>query len=669
MRNSLCSKGPRLRRHSKAILTAVALAALFALPTVSPAAVPDWLRAAANATLPTYSDETSAAVVFDETITTIKDNGDIESIYRRAIRILRPEGEKYATVAVDFDTETRLTYLKGWSISARGDEYEMKEKDAIETSLLSLSLYSDVRHKVMHLPAAEVGAVLGYEYVQKQRPRILQSTWIFQRTIPVMRARYALQLPSGWELDSMWLNHEEVKPLNSGANEWVWELENLNAIEVEPSMPAWRSVAGRLALTFFPGGKKVAGQSHGSWREVGQWYASLAADRREPTPEILTKTRELIASGADTLGKIQALTRYVQRDIRYVAIEIGIGGFQPHYAGEVLSNLYGDCKDKATLLGTMLREAGIESFYVLIHSERGFVAPEYPTALTFNHAILAIRLPQDVDPANLYTVIRHPKFGNLLFFDPTDPETPLGYLPSTLQENHGLLVLAEGGELVQLPLLPPALNRLLRSASFTLAPDGSIVGGIQEIRWGDHAFRLRHTLTKAVASDRAKILENYLGQFLGGIAFQGAEVEGLEDSSKPLVVRYRFVARNYAKSAGHLLLVRPRVVGRKATGLLEGEERKHPVEFDSASLETDMFDIILPAGYEVDEIPEPVAVDCGFLDYKSTVKTEGNVLKYMRNYSVKGVYVPRDKLAELKTFYRQVAGDERNNAVLKRLAP
>jgi hypothetical protein len=103
--------------------------------------------------------------------------------------------------------------------------------------------------------------------------------------------------------------------------------------------------------------------------------------------------------------------------------------------------------------------------------------------------------------------------------------------------------------------------------------------------------------------------------------------------------------------------------------LLEGKERKHPVEFDSASLETDMFDIALPSGYQMDELPPPLAADCGIAEYKSQIKMEGNVLKYLRNYTVKEVLVPKTKLTELKSFYRQVAGDERNNAVLKRTSP
>ncbi len=82
-----------------------------------------------------------------------------------------------------------------------------------------------------------------------------------------------------------------------------------------------------------------------------------------------------------------------------------------------------------------------------------------------------------------------------------------------------------------------------------------------------------------------------------------------------------------------------------------------------------MFDISLPAGFQIDELPEPFSADCGFADYKSAIKMEGRVLKYQRSMAIKSVFVPKDRLGELKTFYRQIAGDERNNAVLKRQVP
>ena len=91
---------------------------------------------------------------------------------------------------------------------------------------------------------------------------------------------------------------------------------------------------------------------------------------------------------------MRALATFLQRDVRYVAIELGIGGVQPHPASDVFAHLYGDCKDKATLLSSMLHEVGIESYYVVINSRRGAVSAATPPYIdVFNHAILAIRLP------------------------------------------------------------------------------------------------------------------------------------------------------------------------------------------------------------------------------------------------------------------------------------
>jgi len=657
------------RRAPRSSTRALLLGAtLLACAFRAQAAVPEWLRATARAPLPSYPDDTSAVVLLNEQITTVNDNGEIKTLYREAFKILRPEGRQHGTVGVYFDNETRLTYLKAWSLPAKGGEYEVKEKDAIEASLPGAGvLYQDTRYKVLKIPAAEPGNVVGYEYEQKRRPFVLQDAWLFQSDIPVRRARFALRLPKGWEFRTYWLNHAVQAPRSEGENQSAWELENLPAVEPEPRMPPWRAVAGRMAVTYYPRHRDPGEQSLGSWQEIGRWYAQLAAERRHASPEIRQKAADLTTGAKTPRDKIRALASFVQKDIRYVAIEIGIGGYQPHAATSIFANRYGDCKDKATLLSTMLHEVGIASDYVLVNASRGVVDPEFPSMLGFNHVIVAIHLPAEVSTeSGLYTVADHPRLGRLLFFDPTDPFDPLGYLPESLQSNYGLLVTEDGGELVKLPLLSPSLNRLLRAATLKLAADGTLYGEVEEIRWGGPATELRAQLLSVPEAERKRVLESFLGIFLGGFTLKQSEVENLEKFDQTLVVHYGFVAPNYAKAAGDLLLVRPRVLGQKSEDVLERKERKYPVEFPATTLQSDSVEIALPKGYKVDELPPPVEVDIGTALYRSKAEVAGDVLRYRRQYQIKDVLVPVDHLDGLKKFFREVATDERASAVLKK---
>src|SRR5439155_10266880 len=190
---------------------------------------------------------------------------------------------------------------------------------------------------------------------------------------------------------------------------------------------------------------------------------------------IQKKVAELSSGATTLLDKMQALASFLQHDVRYVAIEIGIGGDQPHPAGAVFRNRYGDCKDKATLLSTMLHEIGVESYYVLVDHRRGVVIPDVPSPYG-DHVILAIRLPESVPGTNLYAIVEHPKLGRLLFFDATNPYVPLGYLSYNLQDSYGLVATPDGGELFHLPLMAPSANLLSRSAKFSLSPTGVISG-------------------------------------------------------------------------------------------------------------------------------------------------------------------------------------------------
>jgi uncharacterized protein DUF3857/transglutaminase superfamily protein len=668
MKTKQCSRPWRRLRRTSLSLSLAAAALLAAAPTAR-AGAPDWLRALAQEPLREYPNDVAAVALLDEQTTTVKDNGEVETRYRAAYRILRPEGREHGVVAVYFDQEARLTWLKGWCIPGQGQEYEVKEKDAVETGITLDTLYQDTRYKILKIPAAEPGNVVGYEYVKKGRHFILQDTWWFQDEIPLRHGRYTLQLPAGWEFTSFWSNYPAQQPREAGQHEWVWEVENVPAVVREPGMPPWHAVAGRLAVMFFSKDPGQRSKSAASWSDVGLWYASLTAESRQPTPEIKQKVAELTASARSQADKIRALCSFLQREVRYVEIKIGIGGFQPHPASSVFASRYGDCKDKATLLSTMLKEINIESFYVLIHTERGVLLPKFSSPLSFNHAILAIHLPAGVPTEAFYAAIDHPKWGKLLFFDPTDPFTPLGYLPTSLQDNYGLLVTGEGGELVKLPLLPPTVNRLLRVGKLSLSPTGTLSGDVQEIRWGAPAVSSRAEFLHANSAGRRKILENFLGQSLAGFVLTGGQILNLEKYDESLVLNYNFVAENYAKTAGNLLLVRPRVLGEKSQNLEESKPRKYSVEFPMATLETDQFEIALPPGYVVDELPSPVKVEFPFGEYRSQLEASGNTLRYQRTYEIKGVEVPAQHLDELKIFFRQISADERSTAVLRRASP
>ncbi len=652
-----------------AILASWAAAGVLGPRTAGAGGAPEWMRAQLDAPLPEHDDRTNAVMLHSETILTVQPNGKIMRLHREAIRVLRPGGEAWGTVRVYFDSQSRITGLHAWCIPVSGKDYEVKEKDAVESAVLGVEggdLISDQRTKTLRIPAAIPGSVIGYEVEQELRPYMMVDGWGFQDTVPVREASYTLKLPPGWTYKTNWLNHSEVQPVRGAAGEWRWSVADLKAIRIEEFMPPWQGIAGNMVVAFVPPTGQDAGIQ--SWRDLGAWYLTLARDRGNASAEIKQKVAELTASAPSMLAKMQALASFVQNDVRYVAIELGIGGHQPHSAAEVFSHRYGDCKDKANLLITMLKEIGIDSHAVVINTVRGSVTAATPPDLNFNHAIVAIVLPPDLEAANLEAVLPRPTLGRLLFFDPTDDFIPLGRLSGRLQANYGMLVAPAGGDLIRLPQLPADTNGTARTAKLTLDEKGTLRGDVHEVRSGDSAAYERGLLRSfSVDTDRIKPVEAVAAASLSRFQIVKAGVVNLRAVDRPFEWNYSLEAESYAKTAGDLLLIRPRVLGTFASGFLETKEpRQFPIEFEGPERDTDVFEIALPAGYEVDELPPPVDVDEGFAAYHSKTEAVGRSLRYSRTIEFKDLSVPAEKAEKLKEFYRTIAGDERNSAVLKR---
>ena len=629
---------------------------------------PPWMHALVNVPVPSYDEKTDAVLLYSETNVTVVSTDKIRTQVREAYKILRPNGRERGTVAVYFNPQRKIKTLHGWCIPAQGKDYEVKDKDAIEVAPNTEGgeLISDTKYKVVRIPASDPGNIIGYEYEVEEQPLFLQDKWSFQETDPVRESHYSLQLPPGWEYKASWLNHSEVMPTQAGNNSWQWTVSNISGIRHEPLMPPFQGVSGQMILSFFASGGSAL-KSNADWNAMGKWYFNLVGERVDASPEIKQQVIALTGSKATTLEKMQAIAEFVQHDIRYVAIELGIGGMQPHSAPDVFSHRYGDCKDKATLVRSMLHEIGVESYHVLINDERGSVTGDMPAHNGFNHAITAIKLPDGMADPSLIATMQHPKLGRILFFDPTNDLIPFGQLPGYLQSNYGLLVTPDGGELIELPQQPSIMNSIQRTAKLTLDTTGTLQGDVKEVRLGERAsserWRLR-TVTKD--TDRIKPIEDLLANSLASFHLTRASLVNFQQTDQPFGFNYSFQSPNYAKSAGNLILVRPRVIGSKGLGFLETKEpRKFPIEFEEPTRDTDTFEITIPPGYVVDDLPPPVDADYGFASYHSKTVVNGNVVGYTRTFEVKELSVPVDQAEDLRKFYRIIAGDERNTVVLK----
>ena len=649
-------------RNSSRVTWCVELVAFFLLRSCAWAAVPDWVRSATDTSLPKYDPDTNAVVLLDEITYAVTGPDDYAEHYRRVVRILRPDGRHEADFSVHFHQKEKVISLHAWSIDKSGHEYELKEKDFTERGLFDFELYNDIRLRTATAPASDPGTVVAFEYEVRRHPWLNHFTWGFQESIPVHESHVTLKLPQGWEYRASWAGISPVTPVQKAGNEAEWTLHDLPAIEHEEMSPSRWALSARLGLAYLdPGG---SAKNTGSWEAVGKWYDQLTMGRRDATGELSETARQITSGKADFDGKVRALASFLQSDIRYVAIEIGVGGYLPHPAQDTFRARYGDCKDKATLLSSMLHVVGIESDYLIISTFRGTVHPDVPSPV-FNHMILAIELPSQTSTDLYRSVVTSKSSKRYLIFDPTDPYTPLGELRGDLQDSYALLVADGHGELIHTPLLAPDTNLLVRTGHFKLSADGALAGEIVEDRSGDHAWQERFALIHANQQERAQRIERRLSRSLKGFTLEKTDIQQLDQIQQKLVISLVFSEPGYGQVRGPLMLVRPRVLGEKSFAL-ERKTRQYPFQFERTSREMDTFEIELPKEYAVEDVPDPVKVDAGFASYQSKVEVDGSKVRYSREFVRRDVLIGPEHTEELRKFLGTIGADEAGVVVLKR---
>ena len=656
---------------SRAVRGAMVLTAamLWAMPqkALAAASVPDWVKAAAQQVVPDYPPTTKAVILLKETVYTVGTDGRAVEHVREVVKVLRPQGREEAVPVVPYDKDRKILSMHVWSIGPDGHEYVVKDDEISDFASPGEGgqLYSDERYKVMvNAPGRDPGGVVAFEFERRERPYIAETTWSFQGDLPRLKQNFMLVLPEGYTHTTTWAHHAAEPGADLEPRRWRWEMNQQAAIDLSevPLSPAAQSLAARMTVHY--AGPALAVPQEGSWKGIGEWYETISRDRLVATPEIAAKAAELTAGKTDFYDKTEAIAEYVQQKIRYFAVEMGIGGYQPHAASEIYRGKYGDCKDKATLMSAMLSSVGVHGALVMVDTERGVIDPEAPS-IAGNHMIGAIEIPPGYESKRLRSVITAKTGKRYLIFDPTWSHTPYGQLENNLQGSYGVLMEGKDSQVVKLPVLDPELNTVRRSASFELQPDGVLRGNVTERRFGDVSESLRYVFTHEDAKGQQHYFDNLRREDFTAATVTDIKVEDAAHLNKAVVTTYALEASNFATKTGPLLMVRPRVLGSYSFPV-DRKHRKVPVNFEETMRGSDEFEIALPEGYVVDELPDPVKLDMGFASYESATVVKGKTLHYSRTFTMKQVTLPADRYGDVQKLASVIRSDEANRVVLKK---
>jgi hypothetical protein len=626
--------------------------------------IPDWGLEAAKTKTPEYAKDAAAVILFDEYVESIDAQGRATERERTAVRILKPQGRRDAGCEVSYDVDEKINYFRAWTIGADEKQYPAQETDFADVGDSSQSVMLSTRKaRILHPPAADVGATIICESEELLAPYQQETVWSFQGSLPFVFQALEVDLPPGRAHAEAWHRFEPVKPVEVAPNHWRWELKDAHALDLRDvkSRPEWAAIAARMSVQW--GDAAVEGKDN-QWRAIGQWVTKLEANRPDPSPEIVAQTQSLIAGAPDFYTKLSRITEYIQKNIRYFVVERGIGGWQAHPASDIFRNRYGDCKDKTTILISMLQAAGIDAFYMPVDDRRDVVDPEMPS-MYGNHMITAIEVPADVQDPRLKAIVKAKDGKRYLIFDPTNERTPVGNLPFYEQGGYGTLAAGAASQIVALPVLDPDANGTEQKGSFTLASDGTLTGSVDTSHIGPEGGEFRLFLKYTDDKERREFWEKYVAETLPGVTLDTFQFIQPPVLDKPLEFHYKVTSHQYSHQAGPLVLVRPRVVGSLARPF-DDKPRIYPIDLEATGRWRDSFDIAIPAGYVVDETPDPVNLDMDFASYHSKVSVNGNLLHYEREYVVRQVELPPARALEFRGFESAILSDEKSAAVLKK---
>ncbi|HZZ17017.1 MAG TPA: DUF3857 domain-containing protein [Candidatus Sulfotelmatobacter sp.] len=377
-----------------------------------------------------------------------------------------------------------------------------------------------------------------------------------------------------------------------------------------------------------------------SWEQIGLWYASLDKDRRAPSAEVRAKAQELTKGLDNELDKVQALYDFVAKNFRYVSLSLGLGRYQPHAAGDVLHNQYGDCKDKHTLLASLLEAEGLHASSVLINSSRK-LDPDVPSPSQFDHVITLLPMGKEE-----------------VWMDTTSEVAPFRLLAYTLRNKLALVIPAEGSpHLENTPADTPVPDSEISEVDGKINEIGKLEVHVHYTFRGDEELMLRSIFRRVPEAQWQRVVENVNAGMGGDVSH--LKISDPAATREPFTMAYDVSKPNFldwSKKKSDLTLPLCQFnLPDLATGD-DADSDAEPLKLGPKAEYSYKIKLELPAKYTA-RSPLPFSLKRDYADYKATYKLEGNTFTAERTLNMRQDELPAPRVEDYQSFRHAVGSD------------
>lgn len=624
---------------------------------------PDWLR------LPEAGQarpaDVSAWILHNNLRVSQRDQDSVVFRYRLAVMVLSDAGVRRGGFAIPFTSgSSTILSAHAWAMSPDGKKCRKFGIDDFVVSSLAVNNMTWDLTKMVSFEAQKFlqpGWILAWEVEIEAVSTAFDIVWSPRSSLPVRSALLEL-IPAAtgsvkWKAFS--IDMPNPSPLGSG-NGLNWNISNIPGYGTDdPSSVEHDSMQVRAYLLTTPAESK-------SWGDV----VRLARNEMDPkavvTPELASLAGRLAGNG-DVWSRIQPICRFVQKEVSYLGVTIAsdsMAGYRPHRAAEVCDNRYGDCKDKAVLLCTMLGSVGVESRVMLVNSGiRMANRSDWPSA-NFNHAIVAIRCASA--PPDGSTVVRV-SGRDYLLFDPTDEHVPFGELPMADTGGLGLLLASDVADAVLIPSYPADRVTVSSEIRIALAQDGSAKVDLSEKRFGLAAAAAITRDETAPLIERTGALEKRIQRRLpltSDLTWESSEVLPAHDWISNATFSAQYVGK---RMSGGMYV---------ATDLLSLVPNSEPwyeasegwVDVTPGVLKRTVW-VTAPAGWEAAELPPDWTTKSPAGEGSVRYSKEAGAIKGEMQLKIEGGVLGRDAYLEFRELLRTALAAEHRPVMLRRIKP